>query len=226
MSLIKKYSKCPLPFWGKLFFKPSWYYFLSPIFKKFLRVKIINKENLYVDEPILIAVNHRSYIDPPLIASIMPQPVVFLAKKELFKGFLGSWFFRNLNAVPVDRSKADLKALNIAIEKLKQACWVCIFPEGKRAKKGEFLRPKPGIGYIVAKTNVKVLPIYLHNTDRILSKDTSLIKFPLKPIYVVVGKPIEFPEVEDNIKGYKLIANTVMEKIKELYFQNRDLLED
>jgi 1-acyl-sn-glycerol-3-phosphate acyltransferase len=208
--------KCPLPPFGRYVLKPLWFGFIAPLFRKVFKVKAYNVEVLNTSEPLIIAPNHRSYIDPPLINAVVNEPLVFLAKKELFQGKVKDWFFRNMNAIPVDRSKADFEALNEALKRLKQGCKVCIFPEGRRAPETGFLKPKPGVGYLVAKSRVKVVPVYIHNSTLILSSDNKKFRIPKEEVKIIFGQPLEFEEIEDSPKGYKKIANRIMEEIKKL----------
>ncbi len=121
-----------------------------------------------------------------------------------------------MNAIPVDRSKADLDALNEALNRLREGCKVCIFPEGRRAPERGFLKPKPGVGYLVAKAKVPVVPVYIHNSTDILSRDNKKFRIPKNDVIVILGNPIRFEDVEDSIKGYKKIADRIMEEIKKL----------
>lgn len=209
-------GRCPLEPFAKYVLKPLWLHAVAPLFRKIFKIKAINAEVLNTDNPLIIAPNHRSYIDPPLINAIAPEPLVFLAKKELFEGKFKNWLFRTMNAIPVDRSKADFDALNEAIERIKQGCKVCIFPEGRRAPENGFLKPKPGVGYLAVKTGVPVVPVYIHNSTDILSGDNKHFRIPKREVLVIFGQPLEFKNVEDNIKGYKKVANRVMEEIKKL----------
>jgi 1-acyl-sn-glycerol-3-phosphate acyltransferase len=209
-------GRCPIRPFGKYVLKPLWLYALAPLFRKIFKVKAINAEVLRTEKPLIVAPNHRSYIDPPLINSLSPEPLVFLAKKELFEGKFKNWLFRNMNAIPVDRSRADINALNEAIERLKQGCKVCIFPEGRRAPENGFLKPKPGVGYLAVKTGVPVVPVYIHNSTDILSRDNKKFRIPKREVLVIFGEPIEFKDVEDNLRGYKKVSERVMEEIKRL----------
>ena len=209
-------GRCPLTPFGKYVLKPLWFYAIAPLFRRVFKIRAINAEVLNTDKPLIVAPNHRSYIDPPLMNAVSPEPLVFLAKKELFEGRLKNWFFRNLNAIPVDRSRADFNALNEAIERIKRGCKVCIFPEGRRAPENGFLKPKPGVGYIAVKTGVPIVPVYIHNSTDILSRDNKHFRIPKREVLVVFGDPLEFKDAEDNIKGYKKVANLVMEEIKKL----------
>ncbi len=219
-------ARCRITSFGKFVLKPLWFYIVAPLFRRIFKIKAYNAEVLKTDSPLIVAPNHRSYIDPPLLNAVSPEPLVFLAKKELFEGHLKNWFFRNLNAIPVDRSKADIRALDEAVKRLKEGCKVVIFPEGRRAPERGFLKPKPGIGYLVAKTGVPVVPVYIHNSTDILSSDNRRFRIPKGEVSVVFGKPLEFSDVEDSARGYKEIAERVMKEIKKLaeeFLKNRNL---
>ncbi len=207
---------CRLRPFGKYVLKPLWFGVIAPLFRKLFKVKAYNVEVLNQPGPMIVAANHRSYIDPPLLNAVAPEPLVFLAKKELFEGKFKNWLFRNMNAIPVDRSKADLDALNEALKRLEEGCKVCIFPEGRRAPEDGFLKPKPGVGYLVAKSKVPVVPVYIHNSTDILSRDNKKFRIPKREVIVIFGNPIKFEDVPDNIRGYKQIADRIMDEIKKL----------
>ena len=209
-------STCRIRPFGRFVLKPLWFGVVAPLFRKLFKVRAYNVEVLKQPGPLIVAANHRSYIDPPLLNAVSPEPLVFLAKKELFEGRFKNWLFRNMNAIPVDRSKADLDALNEALKRLKEGCKVCIFPEGRRAPERGFLKPKPGVGYLVAKAKVPVVPVYIHNSTDILSRDNRKFRIPKGEVIVIFGDPLRFEDVEDNIRGYKKIAERIMEEIKKL----------
>jgi 1-acyl-sn-glycerol-3-phosphate acyltransferase len=209
-------GSCRVKPFGKFVLKPLWKYAVSPLFRRIFKIKAYNTNVLKTPEPFIIAANHRSYIDPPILNAVSPEPLVFLAKKELFEGKFKNWLFRNMNAIPVDRKKADLNALNEAVQKLREGCKVAIFPEGRRAPENGFLKAKPGVGYLVAKAGVKVIPVYIHNSTKILSSDNKRFGIPDGEVRIIFGQPLEFENVPDNIKGYKKVADTIMEEIKKL----------
>ena len=216
-------GRCSIKPFGRYVLKPLWFGVVAPLFRKLFKIKAYNAEVLNTSEPLIVAANHRSYIDPPLLNAISPEPLVFLAKKELFEGRFKNWLFRNMNAIPVDRSKADLDALNEALKRLEEGCKVCIFPEGRRAPENGFLKAKPGVGYLVAKAKVPVVPVYIHNSTDILSRDNKKFRIPKRDVIVIFGNPIRFEEVPDNIRGYKKIADRIMEEIKKLSQQVEQL---
>ena len=208
--------RCNVKPFGRFVLKPLWLGLVAPLFRKLFKIKAYNAEVLKRPGPLIVAPNHRSYIDPPLINAVSPEPLVFLAKKELFEGKFKNWLFRNMNAIPVDRSKADLDALNEALERLREGCKVCIFPEGRRAPENGFLKPKPGVGYLAVKSGVPVVPVYIHNSTDILSRDNKKFRIPKREVIVIFGQPLEFKNVPDTIRGYKEVSNRVMEEIKRL----------
>ncbi len=169
--------------------------------------------NLLPEPPYIVASNHRSHLDPPVLNSVFPSPLVFLAKEELFKPPLG-WFIKHMRAVPVKR-RGDTQALSIALSVLEKGCCVGIFPEGTRAPAGGFLTPKPGIGVIAVKSGVPVVPVLIEGTDRAMPRGSSLPR-PFIPIKVRIGEPVSFKDREDSTASYREIAREVMERIQSL----------
>ena len=191
----------------KVFFK------LKPFLKKILRIHVKGLENFPKESGFIIASNHRSHLDPPVINIISPFPVMFLAKAELFKIPVFGWFIKRAGAIPIEREKKGVnKSLIKALKLLKQGYTIGVFPEGTRAKPKQFLNPKAGIGLLISKANVPVIPVRIEGTDDVFPKGSKFPKIGKAPIYVNVGKPIIFDE---NLE-YKEIANKVMEEIKRL----------
>ncbi len=188
------------------------FFALKPLIKKLLCIHVEGSENFPEKGGFIIASNHRSHLDPPVINTVSPFPVMFMAKKELFDNPFIGWFVRGAGAIPVERKKKGTKALIKALELLKEGYVVGIFPEGTRAKPGEFLKPKPGIGLLISKAKVPVVPVKIEGTDKVFPKGAKFPKIGLYPIKVKVGKPIMF----DNMENYEEIADKVMEEIKKL----------
>ncbi len=189
--------------------KPLVYYTWLNTVGRFLayicRTKIIGAENLPKEGKVLIVSNHKSYLDPPLIAWALRKRIIFfMAKEELFKGFLGILIKHWGNAFPVKRGQGDKKAILTALSLLKQDKALCIFPEGTRAKNTDFLPPKLGVGLIALKAKAPILPIYIEGTN----------KFPPN-VKIVVGKPFKL-ELEDKKENYMRAAKLIMEEIKKL----------
>lgn len=115
---------------------------------------------------LIIACNHISELDPPVLGCTIPRPVAFMAKVELFRHRFGEFFLGKLNAFPVNRSAIDTRALRTAVDMLKRGEAVVIFPEGTRSHDGRLLPVKAGIGLVAVSSGVPVLPAFIWGTDK------------------------------------------------------------
>ncbi|MDW8095655.1 MAG: lysophospholipid acyltransferase family protein [Aquificaceae bacterium] len=205
-------SGCPVSPLGRWFLSP-----LCPsvklLFRKVFKVEAYGLEHV-PPTPCIVASNHRSHLDPPVLNSVFPEPLRFLAKEELFRIPILGRLLPHMGALPVRRGSGDVEVLEIALELMHSGCKLGIFPEGTRANPGEFLKPKLGVGLLAIKSQKPVLPVYIEGTDLVLPKGA---KYPsLKHgIKVVIGKPKVYND-EDNLKGYRRVAEAIMESIKEL----------
>ena len=202
MKTNKPYSELGYKIWFKI----------RPVIKTLLRIKVNGLENFPDKSGFIIAANHRSYLDPPIINTISPFPVMFMAKEELFKvPILGS-FIKKAGAIPVERGRKATKSLIKALDLLKEGYTVGIFPEGTRANPGEYLKPQPGVGLLVSKANVPVIPVKIEGADKVFPNNAKFPKLFTAPIEVTVGKPLKF----DEDYSYEEISNEIMEVIKKL----------
>ena len=204
---------CPITPVGRFLIRPLCPV-AKPLFRKLLRIRVYGAENIPPGGPFIVASNHRSHLDPPVLNSAFPEPLVFLAKEELFKPPLG-WFIRHMRAVPIKRGSGDVDTLEMTLDLLHRGCHIAIFPEGTRAKPGEFLRPKPGVGLLAVKSGAPVVPVLIEGTDRVFPKGEKFPK-PGHPIDVRIGKPKVYRAYEDNLKGYRKASLDIMEEIKKL----------
>ena len=117
------------------------------------------RENIIEDGPAIMAANHQSYLDPPLVGITCREELYFLARKTLFEKKLLGPLISRVNALPVDLSRGDLTAVRTIINLLKDGHRTVIFPEGTRSLDGNIQPARPGIGMIIAKTLVPVVPI-------------------------------------------------------------------
>ncbi len=190
------------------------FYKVRPFFIKLLKIKTEGVENIPLQGGCIIASNHRSNLDPFVLNSISPRPILFMAKEELFKIPILSWFIKKAGAIPVKRNKRDIKALKLASQALSDGFCVGIFPEGHRAKPKQFRKPQSGVGLLVSKNRVPVIPVRIEGTDDIFPVGSKFPKLFKYPIDVKVGKPIPPEKFEG--KTYQEIAEIVMDYIKNL----------
>ncbi len=150
--------------------------------------EIEGQENIPDSGPLLVAPNHLSNLDPAIVATALPRPPVFLAKKELFKYPVASILMRGYGAFPVDRRRADVRALSwITRQLLSEHRIVIVFPEGTRSKFGGLLRGQPGLAHIAISTGVPVIPVALTGSEN-LQNPIKLFK-PTATLRLKIGKP-------------------------------------
>ncbi len=185
-------------------------------FKAFLSYRVIGKEKLVTEGPVVIASNHESFLDPPLVGIAYDKEVHYLARKTLFTGF-GAWLYPRLNSIPVDQDRPDMTSLKTIIKLLKKDQQVVVFPEGARTLDGELQSAQAGTGLIVAKSKAVVQPVRIFGARDALPRGSNKIRFV--PVTLVVGDPIVFTPEELNAKsreGYQHIADRIMEEIGKI----------
>ena len=165
--------------------------------------EVLGYENVKDKHGLILAGNHKSFLDIPLVISSVSEDVHFMCKKELFDKQLLKYIFSKMGAFPVNRDGLDLKAVKTAIKLLKEDEIVGIFPEGTRNKTNEILLPfKEGTTRIAVKTKKKVIPFGISGKYKLGGGIT--IKF---------GEAIDFNDVEEE-KQNEYLHNKVKELIK------------
>ena len=164
----------------------SVYWFFALLY----RHKIYGLKNVCPGAAILAA-NHVSFYDPPLLAVSTPCEVHFLARKSLFDIPLFGRLIRKLNAHPVSGKAQDVMIFKSIIRLMKEGKKVIIFPEGKRSADGSLQPIKPGIALLLSKTDAALIPVYLHGTFSVWPKGKSLPKLFGKTA-CAFGKPMYF----------------------------------
>jgi 1-acyl-sn-glycerol-3-phosphate acyltransferase len=183
--------------------------------------RAFGRENIIEDGPAIMAANHQSYFDPPLVGITCKNELHYLARKTLFEiPLLGSLISR-VNALPVDLSKGDLSALRTVINLLKDGNRTVIFPEGTRSLDGQIKQARPGIGMIIARTLAPVVPMRIFGSFEAWPKGG---KIKPHPITVVVGKPIRFTKEDfatSNRESYQKASERVLAAIAAIEIPKR-----
>ena len=190
---------------------------LFVLLKLFFRLKIEGAENIPKKGSFILASNHASYLDPPILAAgcydyNMGRKLNFLAKDELFRGKLFGWYITKLNAYPIKRNVGDIGAIKETIKRIKNGKPIVIFPEGERSPDGSIKEGFPGIALLALKTKIPIIPAYIKGAEEVLSVKNKSFK-PHK-IYVKYGKPLIF--YDKGPVAYTEITNAIMLAIKEL----------
>ena len=187
-------------------------------YRSLFGLRIIGREHLITEGPVLVASNHQSFLDPPLVGSLYDDEMVYLARKTLFKpGFL-EWLYNQWNAIPVDQDRPDMASLKTIIRKLKEGQRVLLFPEGERSFDGTIGEAAPGIGLVAVKSGVPIQPLRIYGANEALQRGSARIR--LARITVKIGPAIilspEELKAASNKEGYERISQQIMSAIKAL----------
>lgn len=186
-------------------------------FRTLFGLKIVGEENLITDGSVLVASNHQSFLDPPLIGNLYKTEMVFLARKTLFIGFF-KWLYPQWNAIPVDQERPDMASLKTIIRKLKEGHRVLVFPEGARTLDGSIGPAAPGIGLIAAKSGAVIQPVRISGARDALPRGSGRIR--LARITVSVGPAIYLSAEElkapNGKEDYEKITRRIMTAIEAL----------
>lgn len=167
--------------------------------------------------PVILASNHESYLDPPLVGSVSDRAIFFLARKTLLDGRFFGWLLPKLNVIPVDQEGGDRSALKALIRILKAGEGTLVFPEGERTLDGQLRPALPGLGFVIAKTLAPVVPMRIFGARDAWPRGSGQVRF--RPITVVVGEPIYFTAADLQPPGkdvYQRLSQRVMAAIAAL----------
>ncbi|HEY3600694.1 MAG TPA: lysophospholipid acyltransferase family protein [Chthoniobacterales bacterium] len=196
------------------------YHLTRLIAKLCFRFRCIHPERVIQEGPVILAMNHQSYLDPPLAGIGCRRAIYFLARKTLFdQPFLG-WILPRLNVIPIDQERSDVSALKATIRVLRQNDGVLVFPEGSRTLDGQLQAPEAGVGFVIAKTLAPVVPMRIFGAHEALPRGGGKLRFC--PITIVVGEPLRFTAADlqgNNRDVYSRLSRRVMEAIAALQLE-------
>ena len=176
-------------------------------FKFIWRLEVTGTENVPLEGGLLIACNHLSLADPPLISVSSPRKLYFFAKEELFRIPVVGWGLNHLNAFPVRRYEHDIGAFKKAQHLLRSGQAVLLFPEGRRNKTGELGQAKAGVGMLAYKTGARVVPVCIQNSNRMGR---------MKKLKVRFGAPLSPPQSVLDQDRYQTFSDSVLAAVAEL----------
>jgi len=193
------------------------YYLAVALARIFFSFRIVHRDRRILHGPVILAMNHQSYLDPPLVGIASAREVYFLARKTLLEVPILGWLLPKLNVVPVDQEGRDRSALKALIRLLKAGRATVVFPEGARTLDGNLQPALPGLGFVIAKTRATVLPMRIFGAREALPRGGGRLRFCR--ITIVIGEPIHFsdadlaPSAKDR---YQYLSDRVMESIAAL----------
>ncbi|MDB6016854.1 MAG: plsC [Pedosphaera sp.] len=193
------------------------------LFATYFRWRVYNNERVPLKGGVILAANHASFLDPPLVGSALPRDINYLARKSLFRIPLLGWILRSVNAVPVDRDGGGAAGLKAIIDRLHAGGAIILFPEGTRTRDGSLQAARSGIGLTVIKSDAPVVPVRVFGTFEAWGRD---VRFP-RPHQVVVkyGRPMYFEQLRAEAKScakprlkeiYQQVADEIMAAIAKL----------
>lgn len=128
--------------------------------------EVRGRENIPRAGGLIVASNHISFFDPPLIGIATVRELHFLAKEELFRQPVLGPLIRTFNSIPIRRGVADMSGLSKAMEVLRGGKALIMFPEGSRMRDGELHPARPGVGMLAVGTDALIVPCYISGSDR------------------------------------------------------------
>ena len=179
---------------------------LQPFFLIYFRMSRIGREHIPAEGPVIIASNHRSFLDPFVIATMARRPMYYVAKKEIFVWRWEAWLLNALGAFPVDRGGGDAEMIKTAEAILGRGDIVLMFPEGTRTRPGALGKPKRGVGRLALETGAPVVPVAVIGTEAVRRG----WRFRPHKVRIRAGRPLRFPHVED---ASPALAMAVTERI-------------
>ncbi len=165
----------------------------QPFFHIYFRMARIGREHIPSEGGVIIASNHRSFLDPFVIGTMARRPMYYIAKKEMFTGRLRSWLLSSVGAFPLDRGAGDLEMVETVKTILARGGIVLIFPEGTRTRPGSLGQPRRGVGRLALETGAPVVPVAVIGTETVRRG------WRIRPhkVRIRAGRPLRYPRVED-----------------------------
>jgi len=193
------------------------------IFAGPFRWRHYNRDRVPLSGGVILAANHASFLDPPLVGAAVQRPVCFLARESLFKGWGMKTLLRSCNAYPLDRDEGSAKGLSRMIQFLREGQCVLLFPEGTRSPDGRVQPVRPGLGFIMALAKVPVVPIRVFGTYEALNRHSRWPRF--RRISVKFGHALRFDKLTQASQNtdkhqkkliYQQISKEIMAAIEAL----------
>jgi 1-acyl-sn-glycerol-3-phosphate acyltransferase len=203
-----------------------WYRFCRFLFRLYFwiyhRGRVYGAKNLPDRGAFILAGNHISFLDPPFFGLACKREAFYMARDTLFHNPISNWILRSWNCVPITRDRGDIGAMRTLLRMLGEGKAVLMFPEGTRSQDGKLQEARAGIGMVVARAHVPILPMRIFGTERALPRGASVPR-PAR-VTIVFGEPFTYPFPADfeKMRGeplkalYPDIAREIMRRIEAL----------
>lgn len=193
---------------------------LTPVLRLGIRIRVEGRQHVARRGPVILAANHRSFLDSLVIPLVVPRRVTFVAKAEYFDDPKSAWFFRGVGQIPIRREggSASQRALDSAMEILHAGRVFGIYPEGTRTRDGFLHRGHTGVARLAMESGVAIVPIGLIGTDDVQPIDSRMPKLNQR-VTVRFGEPIDparYRGRADERLALRELTDEVMYEIREL----------
>ncbi len=187
------------------------YHILRPLVLILFHLRVKGAENLPKRGGCIIACNHISYLDPPLLGFAVGRELYYFAKEGLFKEVnkFFTWLIITYNAIPLRKEGVDIRAIKQVLHLLRRGEVLVLFPEGTRSKSGHLLPPKPGLGFVAWHAGVPVIPTYIRGANARIGE----ILTGREKITITFGRPYD---PRQSNKDYGTLSKAIMKRIEEL----------
>ena len=173
-------------------YRVTWKLFRG-VFWAFFGWKVYHPERIPATGPVILASNHASFIDPPLVGCGVQRAIYFLARESLFSIPVIGPMIRALNSVPVDRDGGGGAGLKAILDRLHAGGCILLFPEGTRTSDGRLQAVRAGIGLTIIKSEAPVLPVRVFGTFEALGRHQSIPR--PRRLIVKYGHTIDFSDL-------------------------------
>ena len=193
------------------------YHLCRLVGRLFFRFRVVHRERMLQSGPVILAMNHQSYLDPPLAGITCDRAVYFLARRTFLDVPLLGWLLPKLNVIPVNQEGIDRSALKALIRVLKRETRPWFFRKARAPSTVSLQPAEPGLGLVIAKTLAPVVPMRIFGAHEALPRGGGGLHFV--PITIVMGEPIFFTAADLNPPGkdlYKRLSRRVMDAIAAL----------
>jgi 1-acyl-sn-glycerol-3-phosphate acyltransferase len=205
-----------------LSYRIGWIFFRT-LYAVYFRWRVFNADRVPVTGGVILASNHASFIDPPLVGATLRRPINYLARESLFRFPVVGSVLRSWNAVPVNRDGGGAAGLKAILDRLLAGGGIILFPEGTRTPDGGLQPARSGIGLTVVKSTAPVVPVRVFGSFEAYGRH---MKIP-RPHRVVVkfGVPLNFEALRAEAKTcekarlkaiYQQVADEIMAAIARL----------
>jgi len=193
---------------------------LTPILRVCYRVRVEGRSHVPKDGPVILAANHRSFMDSIFLPLVIRRRVTFVAKAEYFDSRKTAWFFRGVGQIPIRREggSASERALASATEVLEAGGVFGIYPEGTRTRDGYLHRGHTGVARLALRTGAPIVPVGMIGTDEIQATDAKLPRF-FRKVTIRFGEPIPLAHYvgrQDDRIVLRQITDEVMFEVGQL----------